>query len=333
MIDIFKWFFLTVGVVILVYVLIILSRSILSVGGNFLSVATSTTTTSTGGVTSIFDTWLKNFRPFSVAPISVVPDTVNGIYKSSSGAYYNSTTVTDRLIGEYQRLPDFDTRWGGGYYNTQPANTDTSNNSRSILENKNPELFKIYLEKYSSIQNDQVISGYAYYELFSNRVFPVYILDNNKKIIGEVKAFANGDLKNYFVPFRAVLSYEPPATEEGYIVFQSAEKNKTSISVIPIFFKYHISQMPSMIFSSGGYRLQKIYENQKNYNGLNNRCVIAGCRLQFCVEQNQVQNIKADCTYRPEFACYQRAICERNNINGKCGWKVDNTLASCLANN
>jgi len=54
-------------------------------------------------------------------------------------------------------------------------------------------------------------------------------------------------------------------------------------------------------------------------------CVRTGCSGQLCADQAVVST----CEYRPEYACYQKATCERQK-NGQCGFTPTNELVSCL---
>lgn len=55
-------------------------------------------------------------------------------------------------------------------------------------------------------------------------------------------------------------------------------------------------------------------------------CVKTGCSGQICAAQERVTT----CNWRPEYACYQTAICEVG-ANGQCGFRQTAALAACLA--
>ena len=57
-------------------------------------------------------------------------------------------------------------------------------------------------------------------------------------------------------------------------------------------------------------------------------CVKTGCSGQICAEQDMFST----CEYRPEYACYQTAACERQ-ADGKCGWTQTPALTACLGAN
>ncbi len=54
-------------------------------------------------------------------------------------------------------------------------------------------------------------------------------------------------------------------------------------------------------------------------------CMKTGCSSQICSDQDVVTT----CEWRPEYECYQKAICERQR-NGECGFRQTPELAACL---
>lgn len=56
-------------------------------------------------------------------------------------------------------------------------------------------------------------------------------------------------------------------------------------------------------------------------------CFVGGCSSQICSEQ---EGAITTCEFRPEYACYQTASCERQ-ADGACGWTATTELAACLA--
>ncbi|HLL20629.1 MAG TPA: DUF6748 domain-containing protein, partial [Kofleriaceae bacterium] len=58
-------------------------------------------------------------------------------------------------------------------------------------------------------------------------------------------------------------------------------------------------------------------------------CFVGGCSSQICSAQ---EGVVSTCEFRPEYACYQDATCERQ-ANGACGWTQTAELAACLADN
>lgn len=58
------------------------------------------------------------------------------------------------------------------------------------------------------------------------------------------------------------------------------------------------------------------------------KCVKTGCSGHVCADQPMFTT----CEFRPEYACYQAAICERGT-DGKCGFRQTAELTSCLGSN
>jgi eight-cysteine-cluster-containing protein len=54
-------------------------------------------------------------------------------------------------------------------------------------------------------------------------------------------------------------------------------------------------------------------------------CRSTGCSGEICSDQN----LASTCIYRPEYACYKSASCERQS-DGKCGWTMTGELKGCL---
>ncbi|MBX3192198.1 MAG: hypothetical protein KF819_34735 [Labilithrix sp.] len=56
-------------------------------------------------------------------------------------------------------------------------------------------------------------------------------------------------------------------------------------------------------------------------------CVKTGCSGHVCSDRSVITT----CEFRPEYACYQQATCERQ-ANGQCGFTQTPALQACLAN-
>lgn len=56
------------------------------------------------------------------------------------------------------------------------------------------------------------------------------------------------------------------------------------------------------------------------------KCFKTGCGNQVCADHNVITT----CEWRPEYACYQKAACERQK-NGDCGFTMTPELKACLA--
>lgn len=55
-------------------------------------------------------------------------------------------------------------------------------------------------------------------------------------------------------------------------------------------------------------------------------CFKTGCSGTVCADEP----IITTCEFRPEFACYQSAICERDPASGVCRFRPTEQLSSCL---
>ena len=55
-------------------------------------------------------------------------------------------------------------------------------------------------------------------------------------------------------------------------------------------------------------------------------CMRGGCSGQLCVDEP----VASTCEWRPEYACFKTATCERQ-ADGKCGWTKTTALSSCLS--
>jgi eight-cysteine-cluster-containing protein len=83
-----------------------------------------------------------------------------------------------------------------------------------------------------------------------------------------------------------------------------------------------------VICSNGSSQICNIYRCEKeSQNGIQKKCVRGGCSGELCVEEGS--NMASPCLYKPEFACYKKASCER--INGTCQFNDSNgALSKCL---
>jgi hypothetical protein len=57
-------------------------------------------------------------------------------------------------------------------------------------------------------------------------------------------------------------------------------------------------------------------------------CVKSGCSGTLCVEPGK--EVVTTCEFKPEYACYRDATCERQ-ADGSCGWTKTPALDACLA--
>lgn len=73
-------------------------------------------------------------------------------------------------------------------------------------------------------------------------------------------------------------------------------------------------------------RATQVYVRNKQGNTSVKPCIKTGCSNQICSDQTVIST----CEYRPEYACYQKATCERQS-DGNCGFTKTPELAACLS--
>ena len=74
-----------------------------------------------------------------------------------------------------------------------------------------------------------------------------------------------------------------------------------------------------------------IPENNETGSGatVEEGCVVGGCNNELCQDAD-AEPLVSICLYKPEYACYDSAACERQ-ANGRCGWTQTEELTSCIA--
>lgn len=68
--------------------------------------------------------------------------------------------------------------------------------------------------------------------------------------------------------------------------------------------------------------------DDENKNTASPECKIAGCSGQLCVGTDS-PDIITTCEYRPEYACYKTARCEKQPT-GQCSWTQTSELVKCI---
>lgn len=347
MATIFKWFFGIVGTILIVYILVLFLRSIPTWVKTVSGTTTTTTTIATsseqnvGSVTDSIKNFFKNvYKGSAYTAGSVV---VSGEHGSGNVSGYRNP-IADKILNAYSHwdfyatsTDDFDTRWGSknkylddstqsNYTQTTGSQTQTSGkvlDSNYTSQKQTSERILITTNLNSTVRNNQIIAGYADSNVFTERTFPIYILGPNKEVIGEVKAFTNGDKRsNGYIPFRGVLSFSAPKETYGYLMFLD-ESNLYKVSFVQTSRVNILNHLPKIIQPSN------YFKNFSTYTK-NERCVRAGCSQQFCIDESLAPQLVSSCEYLNAYSCYRTAICERDYSTGKCGWRMDTQLAQCL---
>jgi hypothetical protein len=149
-----------------------------------------------------------------------------------------------------------------------------------------------------------IVRGEARGTWFFEASFPVTLLDGNGNVVVQHYAMTASDwMTNDFVPFESTLVFQTPQTPTGVLVL--AKDNPSGLPKhdaeirIPVRFGQNVPQLSA--------------------------CQVTGCSGQICSDKEVVTT----CEYREEYACYQRAVCERQPT-GECGWTPSVELTMCL---
>lgn len=81
--------------------------------------------------------------------------------------------------------------------------------------------------------------------------------------------------------------------------------------------------------TSSQYRLTFTVEKLTTGPVAGGPCYVGGCSAEVCSAD---PHAVSTCIYRPEFACYKQATCERQT-SGQCGWTPTQALQMCLNQN
>jgi len=158
------------------------------------------------------------------------------------------------------------------------------------------------------IKSPFVVTGEARGYWFFEASFPIRILDADGLELGVVVAQAQSEwMTEDFVPFEATLVFKKPTTATGTIILQ----------------KDNPSGLPE---NDDELRINVRFdlENWPATPALG-QCKPTGCSGQVCSDEDVVTT----CEFKPEYACYQNAKCERQS-DGKCGWTPSEELVACL---
>jgi hypothetical protein len=258
--EIFKYFVGIIGVLILVYVLIVVLRTVLtsgvSTGANIISdpVAQQNIASGTKDIVNAVGqfslaNWLRDFRPFSYAPMEVTTDVTDRAtpkYYNDDLSKYNTSAWKENL--NWQNLRDAPDRHptdfapiGNYYYNQlNGGNSSEEEDVKQEIE-VSDKYIKPNTKPRSIVKNNSVISGLAYYKVFTMGKFPIYILNEEGDTVGEIIAYANGDVqKDGGAPFRAVVNLKGVFTSRGFLMFKNENTEISGIkavNTVPVYFQ------------------------------------------------------------------------------------------------
>lgn len=254
MTEIFKYFVGIIGVLILVYVLLVVLRTVLtsgvSTGANIISdpsvqqnVASGTKDLVNAVGQFSLASWLRSFRPFDYAPVEVrvaddlSPKYYNDNLQNYSGYWNNAENLKWQNLNQAPNNHPTDFVPIGGWY------TDELYNNYETKQDDIPisDRYIFPATKSGEIINDNsLLLGRAYYKVFSQREFPIYILDEKGNTVGQVTAFANGDMRrDETVPFRAVVDLDYLPIYRGFLMYKNENieiSGIRAVTVLPVLF-------------------------------------------------------------------------------------------------
>lgn len=153
-----------------------------------------------------------------------------------------------------------------------------------------------------------VVRGEARGGWYFEATFPVTLLDADGNVVVSHYAQAQGEwMTNDFAPFMSTLNFDAPATATGTLVL--SRSNASGLpehdAEVRIPVRFRADDTPTAAAP----------------------CRKTGCSGQICADQDMA----SDCMFRPEYACYRAATCERQ-ADGECGWTQTPALTQCLQN-
>ncbi len=134
--------------------------------------------------------------------------------------------------------------------------------------------------------------------------FPVTVRASDGSAIGSGIAEAKGEWMTLeFVPFTGAVSFTKTPTATGTLVFH--KENPSGDPALDLSYTIPVSFTSEVVGSAP--------------------CVVSGCSSEICAETEMMST----CAFRPEYACYARARCERQ-ASGSCGWTKTADYRACI---
>ncbi|MFA4936917.1 MAG: Gmad2 immunoglobulin-like domain-containing protein [Patescibacteria group bacterium] len=185
-------------------------------------------------------------------------------------------------------------------------NSPIVNNSPVDVDQEVENLIKVVKpQKQQLVASPLQVTGEARGTWFFEASFPIRLLDDQGNILAQGIAQAQSDwMTENFVPFVASLTFTKPSSDAGVLVLQ-----KDNPSGLP---EYDAQINIPVLFGEDNQLLTK-------------PCIITGCSKQICADEEVITT----CDFKPEYVCYTRAVCERQEDN-QCGWTKTPDLETCL---
>lgn len=148
--------------------------------------------------------WIKHGNPSSPMPKTVCGDNEKKAIKS----FEECAAAGNPVMESYPRQ----CRAQSGEAFTEDIGNELDKSNLIKVNNPRPD---------QAIQSPLVVEGEARGSWYFEASFPVKLLDANGKELAITPAQAQGDwMTEEFVPFKAELKFEPPATEAGFFVLE-----------------------------------------------------------------------------------------------------------------
>ena len=165
------------------------------------------------------------------------------------------------------------------------------------------------------ITSPLIVTGEARGTWYFEATFPIVVVDWDGLIIGEGYAEAQSNwMTEDFVPFRGTVTFKTPSYKNyGTLILQ-----KSNPSGLP----EHDDALEIPILFRDAPKNEDVPETGRERGG----CKITGCSGQVCADHDVITT----CELRPEYACYQDAVCERQT-DKQCGWTLTAAVGRCLA--
>jgi hypothetical protein len=158
----------------------------------------------------------------------------------------------------------------------------------------------------ASVSSPISVQGTARGTWYFEASFPIVVLNSEGVEIGHGIATAKEDwMTMNFVPFEGSIVLSGAPTETGTIVFK--KDNPSGDPALDLSYSVPVSFSANV--KAGA------------------KCVVSGCSSEICSDSE----VMSTCQFRPEYACYAKARCERLS-SGVCGWNKTPEYKACINN-
>lgn len=156
------------------------------------------------------------------------------------------------------------------------------------------------------------VEGQARGPWFFEASFAVFVESEAGEQIGGGIATAQGEwMTEEFVPFEAEISLDETYAGRAQLILEKQNASGLPENVDSVYFPITISAES---------------EDDNGDTVSEDGCYVGGCSGQVCSDS---PDVATTCEWRPEYACYEDATCERQD-NDECGWTETEALRSCL---